>query len=68
MKKIIFTSLFVAFATTLVFAAPKKSGRIELKIWESSGPESAFIQAAIKEYRTWGMSWCGDNFELVCAE
>lgn len=52
MKKIIFTSLFVAFATTLVFAAPKKSGRIELKIWESSGPESAFIQAAIKEYRT----------------
>lgn len=52
MKKLIYTALLAVITLSAVCAAPKKSGRIELKIWESSGTDAAFIQAAIKEYRT----------------
>lgn len=52
MKKIVCTAFFAVLSSTLLFAAPKKgSGRIELKIWESSGAEAAFIQTAIREYK-----------------
>lgn len=52
MKKIVCSAFFAVLSASLIFAAPKKaSGKIELKVWESSGTESAFIQAAIREFR-----------------
>lgn len=42
-------ALLLAGATSAYAAG--KSGRAELKVWESSGPESTYILAAIKEYR-----------------
>ena len=45
MKKLIYTALLAVITLSAVCAAPKKSGRIELKIWESSGTDAAFIQA-----------------------
>ena len=49
MKKIV-CSIATAVLAMNLFAAPK-GGRVELKVWESSGPESAFILQAIKDYR-----------------
>lgn len=51
MKKIVYSALLAVITLSAVYAAPKKGSRIELKVWESSGTESAFIQAAIKEFR-----------------
>lgn len=52
MKRIVVSAFFAVLSSALIFAAPKKStGKVELKIWESSGPESAFIQTAIREYK-----------------
>lgn len=52
MKKLVCAAFFAVLSSILVFAAPKKgSGRIELKIWESSGAEAAYIQTAIREYK-----------------
>lgn len=48
MKKIINIFVFSMIFSTSVFAA---ANRTELKIWESSGTESAFIQYAMKAYR-----------------
>ena len=50
MKKIISAVLTSVLALNL-FAAPKASNRVNLKVWESSGPESAFILWAIDQYR-----------------
>lgn len=49
MKRIIsiFSSILLG---TALFAAPK-GNRIELKIWESAGPEKTYVLHAIKEYR-----------------
>lgn len=49
MKK--FFSFILAGSLALSLSAAPKNGRTELKVWESSGPESAFIQMAIREYR-----------------
>ena len=48
MKKIISTTIFALTLCTNVFAA---ANRAELKIWESSGTEQAYIQYAIREYK-----------------
>lgn len=47
MKKSIIC-VFVALMSAAIFSAPKKT---ELKVWESSGTESAYIQYAIREFR-----------------
>lgn len=47
MKKSIIC-VFVALMCSAIFSAPKKT---ELKVWESSGTESAYIQYAIREFR-----------------
>ncbi|MCR5494698.1 MAG: maltose ABC transporter substrate-binding protein [Treponema sp.] len=47
-KSLVFISL--SFAGALLFASPK-GGKVQLKVWESQGPESEFIHYAIKEYR-----------------
>ena len=47
MKKIVLAAAALAMAST-TFAASKKA---TLKVWESDGPEKAFIQQAIKDYR-----------------
>lgn len=49
MKKII-SFLSASVLALNVFAAPK-SGKIELKVWESSGTEGSYILYAIKEYK-----------------
>ena len=49
MKKIILFTL-VALSSCALFAGPK-SNRVELKIWESSGPEKNFVMYAVREYK-----------------
>lgn len=48
MKKILSFSILSLFFSCSLFAA---ANRTELKVWESSGTESAFMQYAIKAYR-----------------
>ena len=49
MNKIILFTL-VALSSCALFAGPK-SNRVELKIWESSGPEKNFVMYAVREYK-----------------
>ncbi|UKI52905.1 MAG: hypothetical protein L6V86_07165 [Treponema sp.] len=47
MKKLVCAATAMALAAT-TFAAPKK---VALKVWESEGPEKAYITFAARQYK-----------------